>query len=230
MTAKPGPARRRRAQRGSGEQLRAEIIAAAKALLAETGHADDVSIRAVAEAVGVTTPSIYLHFEDKDALIAAVVADVFAELDQAMLDAAAGIADPLERLHAFGRAYVQFALTHPEHYRVAVLDPCPTPDVDEILVDSAFSHLQETVRDCMAAGIFADGDPLPIALDLWSAVHGIASLLIIKPFLPWGDTDALIDRVLYGAALGHAASDLIGGEMTPARMTAWLARQRSGRS
>ena len=83
---------RRRASRGSGEQLRAEIVTATKDLLAAGAGVEEVSIRAVADAVGVTSPSIYLHFADKDALIEAVVADVFASLDAAMLAAAATIA------------------------------------------------------------------------------------------------------------------------------------------
>ena len=47
-------AKRRRASRGSGEQLREDIIVATKKLLAEAASSDDVSIRAVADAVGVT--------------------------------------------------------------------------------------------------------------------------------------------------------------------------------
>jgi AcrR family transcriptional regulator len=219
--------RRRRAQRGSGEQLRAEIIAAAKDLLASAARADDVSIRAVADAVGVTSPSIYLHFADKNELLAAVVADVFESLDAAMLAAAEGVSDPMDRLRAFGLAYVHFALAFPEHYRLAAMDPCPMPEVDRVLQSSGFEHLHQTVLDCMAAGIFAQGDPLPVALHMWSAAHGIASLMIAKPFLPWGDVDALVDRVLCAAALGHAARELIGGDPTPADVTAWLRTQRA---
>ncbi|HEX3900411.1 MAG TPA: TetR/AcrR family transcriptional regulator [Mycobacteriales bacterium] len=223
------PARRQRSQRGSGEQLHAEIVAAAKRLLADATSVDEVSIRAVADAVGVTPPSIYLHFSDKNELVAAVVADVFAELDAAML-AEAGLAEgPLDRLRANGMAYVRFAVGHPEHYRIAMMDPCPTPGVDEVLASSAFVHFQATVQECMDAGIFAKGDPIPTTLDLWSAAHGIASLLIAKPFMPWGDVDAVADRVLCAAALGHAAAGLVGEPVTPARATSWL-RRRGRRS
>jgi AcrR family transcriptional regulator len=226
-TAPKATARRRRAQRGSGEQLRAEIVVAAKQLLASSGRADDVSIRAVADAVGVTSPSIYLHFEDKTALLTAVVADVFAELDEAMLSEASAHTEPLARLRAFGMAYVRFALAHPEHYRIAALDPCPRPEVDEVLGSSAFEHFNQTVRACMAAGIFPDGDPLPITLDLWAAAHGIASLMITKPFLPWGDFEVTVDRVLCSAALGHAAVGLIGERPTPSELTDWLRREQA---
>lgn len=227
MSAPTG--RRRRAQRGSGEQLRAEIIDAAKTLLATSGSAEAMSIRAVADAVGVTAPSIYLHFADKDDLLSAVVIDVFAELDVAMLAAADGVSAPLERLRAYGLAYVNFAVSHPEHYRIATMDPCPRPDVDEVLASSAFEHFNETVKLCMDAGIFVAGDPLPITLELWAAAHGIAALMITKPLLPWGDLQAVADRALCAAVLGRAVADRMGGDVTPARVTDWLAEQALAR-
>jgi AcrR family transcriptional regulator len=221
---------RRRASRGSGEQLRAEIVAATKDLLAAGASVEAVSIRAVADAVGVTSPSIYLHFADKDALLEAVVADVFHALDAAMVAAAAGIEKPLDKLCAFGLAYVQFALEHPEHYRIATMSRLGVPgeagDIDHVLADGAFTHLLGMVQDCMKTGIFADGDPLPIALNMWAAAHGIASLMITKPFLPWGDKLATANGVLRAAALGHAVNDLMGGNMTPSDVDAWLRRQR----
>jgi AcrR family transcriptional regulator len=229
MTASTA-ARRPRSQRGSGDQLRAEIVAAAKELLAAAASVDDVSIRAVADAVGVTPPSIYLHFADKNDLVAAVVADVFTELDAAMLDGAASAAGPMEKLRDHGMAYVRFAVEHPEHYRIAVMDPCPRSDVDDVLASSAFVHFNATVVECMEAGIFANGDPLPITLDLWAAAHGIASLLITKPFVPWGDVDVAAERVLCAAALGHAAAGLVGEPLTPERTTRWVKSRRVRRT
>jgi AcrR family transcriptional regulator len=218
------PARRQRSQRGDGEQLHAEIVAAAKELLAAASSIDEVSIRAVADAVGVTPPSIYLHFADKNELVAAVVVDVFSELDAAMGEAAATENSPMARLRAHGLAYVRFAVEHPEHYRLAAMDPCPRPDVDEVLASSAFVHFNATVVECMEAGIFAPGEPLPVTLDLWAAAHGIASLIIAKPFLPWGDIDEAADRVLCAAALGHAARALVGEPVTPDRVTDWVSQ------
>lgn len=228
------PAPRRRNPRGSGEQLRAEIVAATKELLAKAGNSDAVSIRAVADAVGVTPPSIYLHFADKDALIEAVVADVFAELDAAMVRAGEAAETPLDRLCAYGLAYVTFAIEHPEHYRLATMERYDLADrtpshVDEVLAESAFTHMLATVRACMDAEVFTNGDPLPVVLDLWAAAHGIASLLITKPFLPWGDKVEAANRVLRSAALGHAVNDLEGGNMTPRDVEAWLATQRRRR-
>jgi AcrR family transcriptional regulator len=223
----PQAHRRRRASRGSGEQLRAEIIAAAKELLSTARSSEDVSIRAVAQRVGVTSPSIYLHFVDKDALLDAVVIDVFVELDAAMVAAGESEEGPLPRLRAYGLAYVRFAVSHPEHYRIATMNPLPEPTskMDEALASSAFEHFRTVVHECIDADIFA-GDPLLITLDLWAAAHGIAALLIVKPYLPWGSVEEAADRVLCAAALGHAAARLVGGEPTPEAVTEWLHRQR----
>ena len=229
VSAPASTRRRRRSQRGSGEQLRAEIIAAAKQLLASAADADDVSIRAVADAVGVTPPSIYLHFADKNELLGAVVSDVFTALDGAMLHAAVDITTPMGKLRAYGLAYVKFAVAHPEHYRIATMDPCPVPVVDEVLASSAFVHFNDTVIECIEAGIFPAGDPLPITLDLWAAAHGIASLMIAKPFLPWGDVEATADRMLCAAAIGHAVQTLIGDAPTTDQVMAWIDAQHGAR-
>jgi AcrR family transcriptional regulator len=226
------PPKRRRASRGDGDQLREEIIIAAKKLLAQAASADDVPIRAVADAVGVTAPSIYLHFADKQELLAAVVADVFRELDEEMLSAGADETSPLGRLRAYGMAYVHFAIAHPEHYRLAMLEPCPVPmaEVDRVLESSAFAHFHATVLECIEAGIFAGADPLATTFDLWSAAHGVAGMLIVKGYLPFGTVDEFADRVLCAAALGHAARQLVGADPSPADVTAWLTAQRSASS
>jgi len=216
--------RRTRAKRGSGDLLRNEIVVAAKRLLAEAESADDVPMRAVADAVGVTTPSIYLHFADKQELLGAVVADVFRELDDAMLEGAAAETTPLGRLRAFGLAYVRFALAHPEHYRLAMLDPCPKPnvEVDEVLHSAGFSHMQATVEECIASGVF-QGEPLAITFEMWAAAHGVAALMIAKPYLPFGDAEEFADRALCAAALGHAVRPMLGDDPSPGVVTAWLA-------
>jgi AcrR family transcriptional regulator len=220
-------AARQRAPRGSGDQLRGEILDATMALLARTGHADDVSIRAISESVGVSAPSIYRHFADKDALIEAAVVQVMTDLDEVMQAAVAGIDAPLERLRTQGLAYVRFAREHPEHYRLATME-CGdrAGEVDKVLGSAAFTHFLATVRDCMDSGVFAAADPIPVAMQMWAAAHGIASLLIAKPYLPWGDPDLAADQVLKSACSGHIVGDLLGHDAGPDELLTWLHEQR----
>ena len=76
-------------------------------------HAKAVSIRSVAQRVGVTPPSIYLHFADKDALLDAVCARYFEQLDEEMQGVAGADSSAIEMLRAQGLAYVRFALKTP---------------------------------------------------------------------------------------------------------------------
>jgi AcrR family transcriptional regulator len=204
--------RRHRAARGQGEALRGEILAAARDLLAETGNQEAVSVRAVAERVGVTTPSIYLHFKDKDDLLDAVCAEVFEALGVAMAEAAAQGASPLERLMAQGRAYVHFALDKPEHYRLAFMIPGEPRNVDGVLSNNCFTQLLDTVQECIDAGIFpAAPGAMRLGLDLWSAAHGLASLLMHKPWFPWGDVDEAVERALRLSVAGCSLTDRLAG-------------------
>jgi AcrR family transcriptional regulator len=208
--------KRRRAPRGSGEQLREEILDATTDLLLGTGHAKDVSIRSVAQRVGVTPPSIYLHFADKDALLDAVCARYFEKLDEEMQQAAAGQPSTVEVLRAQGLAYVRFAMKTPELYRIATMgESRPGSDVDVALNSSAFVHLRHAVETLMAEGLYAPEDPTTVALELLAVAHGVAAILISKPYLPWGDAEAFADRVLTCACLGHMVIGAVDPDASP---------------
>jgi AcrR family transcriptional regulator len=212
--------KRRRAARGFGDQLRDEILDATTDLLIETGHAKDVSIRSVAQRVGVTPPSIYLHFTDKDALLDAVCARYFEKLDEEMQRTASQLTEDasssIEVLRAQGLAYVRFAMKTPELYRIATMgDARPGSDVDVTLNNAAFRHMQHSVETLMAEGIFPSGDSTGVALQLWTAAHGVAAMLISKPYLPWGDAEEFADRSLRAVCIGEIVSAAIGPKTSP---------------
>ncbi len=215
--------RRRRAPRGSGELLRDQILDAATELLLETGQAKAVSIRSVAQRVGVTPPSIYLHFEDKDTLLDAVCARYFEKLDEEMQRVSAGQTSTIEVLRAQGLTYVRFATATPELYRIATMGEWRSGShVDAALASSAFAHMCATVRALMVEGICPPGDETTVALELWSAAHGVASLLIAKPHLPFGDAIGFADRVLGAVLCGHVVEELVGPDATPQQTLEWL--------
>jgi AcrR family transcriptional regulator len=191
MMTKVAPARHR-ARRGEGERLRGEILAAAQTLLLETADTSAVSIRAIADRVGVTPPSIYRHFDDKDTLMMAVCATLFDQLDDAMEKAAAGATDPLEELRLKGRAYVEFGVAHPEHYRLIFMlkhahSGPGDLDVESLPGRAAFRHLQETVHRAfeLRDPEVEPPDEFTATCALWTAVHGITSLRISLPHFPW---------------------------------------------
>ena len=194
------PARRPRARRGEGDRLREEILDATSQLLLSTGDHEAVNIRSVAEAVGVTPPSIYLHFADKAELIKAVCGRHFHALQHAIEEAVAGVGDPAEELRLRGQAYVRFGLEHPEQYRIlfmskqdAALDKHPD---DELLAVCGFTALVDNVLRAAEAGAIEAADPVLVATGLWTVVHGITSLAISIPHFPIVGLDTLVDHLL----------------------------------
>lgn len=194
------PARRRsRSRRGDGERLREEILEAAEAILIETNDQSALSIRAIAARVGVSPPSIYLHFADRLDLLYAVAERHFLQLEAAMNSAAEGVADPRGRLHRRGEAYMHYGLTHPEYYRLLMMSrPDDTPErfADGRLADTAgLLPVIEDIKAAKAAGQIGDRDPLEVAELLWMCMHGTVSLLISKPEFPFGDASTVFERL-----------------------------------
>ena len=198
------PVQRPRARKGEGDRLRTEILDAAETLLAEKGSADDVSMRSIAQRVGVSPPAIYMHFDDKEELIFECCSRRFHELAEAMAGAAAEAPDAVARLEAMGRAYIQFGLTRPEHYEVMMLGPIPDKavDADPLAMPGAraLTMAAEVVSEGIESKAFRqDLDPLATAVALWAAVHGAVIVLLAKRTQPvklFDDEEAVIAHVL----------------------------------
>src|SRR5262249_6976607 len=88
--------------------------------------------------------------------------------------------EPKGRVVELGRAYVRWAVTHPDHYRVmfgSELIKAGYPTF-AVAAEQAFDDLLDAITKCQEAGIVEGQDPREIAGPLWSLVHGVASLAI----------------------------------------------------
>jgi AcrR family transcriptional regulator len=161
--------------------LREALLEAAARLIADVGPAG-FTLREVARQAGVSHNAPYRHFKDKDALLAAVAAQGFRELNDAMVEAAESQPTALDRLKRSGFAYVSFALRRPEHFTVMFETPAAEagdPECAEA-AGQAFSTLVKFMEASQNAGQLPPGDSLPRALVAWSLVHGIAKLAIAE--------------------------------------------------
>ena len=159
--------------------LREALLDAAIRLIAEVGPTA-FTLREVARRAGVSHNAPYRHFRDRDDLMAAVAAQGYGELTQAMLEAAASKTDALERLKCAGLGYVTFALRRPEHFTVMFDAPIykhKHPD-SAAAAEQAFGTLLGFVKSCQDAGQLASSDLPQMALLAWTMVHGIAKLAI----------------------------------------------------
>ena len=191
MSRSPSVVRRARER----QQLRARILDAARELFAAEGY-DAVTIRRVAEKVEYTPPVIYQHFADKAALIREICYTDFREFG-AHFRALLSVEDPMERLRRMGELYVEFALTHRNHYRLMFMTPPPADGpIDKITVDpeargnpelDAYAMLRMNVDAAFRAGRFNPEfqDPAIIAHVLWQSIHGIVSMHIARGHDQW---------------------------------------------
>lgn len=159
--------------------LREALVDAALDILERDEGA--LTIRAAAQAVGVSHTAPYNHFADKDALLAAVAIRGFRTLE-ASVDAARDGAgsEPGDQLVATGLAYVLFAAEHPALFRLMFGPRKAKGTGEEVRAAglSAFEALVRVVRGGMDAGAFRKGDPRAAAFTAWSLVHGMAQLAI----------------------------------------------------
>src|SRR4051812_20528768 len=103
---------------GQGAALRREILDAAGDLLTVASAGQAVTLRAIARRAGIAAPSIYRHFADRDAVLAALVQESFEELATAAQAAVQAAPDAAAAVRAVCSAYVTFAREHPGRYRI----------------------------------------------------------------------------------------------------------------
>ncbi len=164
----------------TNESLKERTIEEAFRLIEEQG-VDQLSFREIARRLGVSHQAPYKHFPSRDHILAAVVARCF-ERFASHLQARPDSADPFEDLGHMGMAYLAFAKAHPLQYRLMFNTRLPESSKHpEMLAQAqhAFSLLQDRL------GTMKLRDPKheiqdPVkhdALFIWSALHGLASLL-----------------------------------------------------
>jgi AcrR family transcriptional regulator len=162
--------------------LRDLILSAAARIIADEGFAA-LTMRKIADAIEYSPATLYLHFASRDEIALELVRNGF-EMLVAHTAPAATEADPLKRLRLIGRAYLDFAQTQPETYRLIFMEDerfaspimLALKAAEDNAGDTAFDFLLGTVQELIDRGIFR---PLPahtIASLLWSSLHGLAAL------------------------------------------------------
>ncbi len=153
------------------------LVAAATQLI-EAGDGARLTLRAAAQAAGVSVAAPYRHFADRESLLAATLAQGFRDLTQVTDAARAAEALPMQALVATGLAYVRFAAERPRIYRLMFGPECDKASYPELMEagHAALGVLQHAVADCQAAGVIGPADVQQVALAGWALTHGLASL------------------------------------------------------
>lgn len=161
--------------------LRQKILDVSREILLSQGFAA-LTMRRVADAIDYSPAAIYLHFQSREQIAQELC---FAGLNRLYerLQSVSG-KDPVTRLADYARAYLEYAQSDPETYRLIFM-------ADSQLTKAVFTHREAGSAGEAALGLivtaFADlqtgskktgAKPIELAELLWAGLHGLASLRI----------------------------------------------------
>lgn len=191
--------------------LRQEILDAASDLFVRQGY-EQVSMRRIADKIEYSPTTIYLYFRDKAELLESVCNETFARLTERFQKISEQASDPLERLRKGLMAYIEFGLVHPQQYRATFLMPhVEGIDAKKYLREDspgmrAFSFLRRNVAESVKAGKLPHQDAEAASQILWAGIHGITSLLILRPDFPWVGREKIGQAMVNTLVSGIGAS------------------------
>ena len=186
--------------------LRRDLLVTSRALLDEGGPGA-LSLREVARRAGCTHQAPYHYFEDRESILAALVAEGFDDLAQRLRAAneLAGAEGVRAALEASGAAYVDFALSRAGVFRIMfrpdVCNPARFPDVQQAGARSR----AELTR--LADIVHGEKATPALATLLWAHVHGLACLLVDGPLAHQFPSEALRSEHL--REVGRQFADLL---------------------
>jgi AcrR family transcriptional regulator len=166
-------------QEAPGRDAEGAILEAARDLIA-AGGVESLSMRGVAERVGLSATAIYHHFANKQELVDRVVRGAYERFGAYMEEAARRHPQgSFDRVRALGEAYLTFALEHAAYFRVIFSIAVPNPRALEDLPGGAgYPLLRQCVTDAMESGAMRRADPDVTAHYLWAVVHGVLTLVL----------------------------------------------------
>lgn len=164
------------------EELKALILKASMKLFVEKGI-EQTTIRNIADAIDYSIGTVYVYFKDKNAILHSLHTQCFAELG-GQFRVLYNVKDPMERLKAMGKVYIQYAMNNPDKYDLMFNLKAPMEFLNDIQAKewdegaATFDALRTTVKECIGAGYFKGHNLEPLSYLIWSCMHGICSLEI----------------------------------------------------
>ncbi|MGE0668106.1 MAG: TetR/AcrR family transcriptional regulator [Sphingomonadales bacterium] len=159
------------------QAFRDQLCAVATRRFASLGY-EGVTIRGLAAEIGCSPMTPYSYFRDKEEIFAAVRAAAFERLGDACELAAESAPDDLARADALARAYLDFAVSEPDAYKIMFELSQPDDDAYPELVrqvERCRQFMMQPTEIMVREGIL-EGDPGKLSQLFWAGIHGVIVL------------------------------------------------------
>jgi AcrR family transcriptional regulator len=183
------------------DNLRRTILDASLGLIASEGL-EGFSMREVARRAGVSHQAPYHHFPDRESIMAAIVAEGFTRLRDDSLAALDGVSDPFARLSAIGRAYLNFALNNPAHFKLMFRSEHVREDRHDEAAACAKGAFEVLANVAEEVASVSRHEARSVILTAWSTVHGLATLMLE------GKLEKALEGQSKSAAIEHGVATL----------------------
>lgn len=159
------------------EGVKASILDAAWQLVEKEGW-QSLSIRKIAEAIEYSSPVIYDHFANKEAILLEFTKRGFQQLNEQLIKAKDKFTNPEQQIEAIAYAYWKFAFNHKEYYQLMYglgMPGCET--VKQIPELASFIEIViAPIKDMIAKSKNSDADSFLKLNTFWSTLHGLISI------------------------------------------------------
>jgi AcrR family transcriptional regulator len=178
--------------------LKEELLQTASEMIDKDGL-DSITLRDLTQRLGTSRTAVYRHFASKEALILGVIENGYGQLDLMFTPIFQDRTQSVEeRFNAMARAYLNFAIEHPNLYRLLFGDKyhqereelCDYKDENQATGLYALINL---LLEAQEEGIIAPVNPMVQAAMAWASIHGLASLLIDGHLMMSDNIEAIYD-------------------------------------
>lgn len=186
-------------------ELREKILDAAREMVLKNGYGD-LSIRKLAEKIDYAPGTIYLYFENRDAIVREICLRGFSELNAKMQIAAKEKSEPKKRIIALLESYADFAVSNPETYHLSFMeDPKFTEEMfrnapletENGAGRQALQTIIDEFQDLKKNGKISETEDENLLAEVfWTAIHGIVSSKLIYPAIPFNSVEKLVEKTI----------------------------------
>lgn len=163
--------------------LKKRIIDAARQVLLTEGYRN-FSLRKIARQVDASATSIYLHFENKDDLVHTLMEEAIERLNNQLNQEAEKFDDPIQKLEALAREYVNFAVEYPREYQIIYLissdEMTRYPKEKFRKARKGYEIVTDALQQGVESGLIAEEKPRIAAYTFWAQLHGVMSVVLSK--------------------------------------------------